>query len=77
MKCAEITKCVGTIFIMCFIDKKLHYSKFKSFMLASSFGLISRFLYNATGLIATYKDFRLKSTFEKKHTCAKQKVFHF
>lgn len=48
-----------------FYQKKLHYSKFKSFCLATSFAVISKFLYNATGLIATYKDIRLKSTFEK------------
>ena len=48
-----------------FYTKKLHYSKFKAFVLASGFAVISKILYNATGLIATYKDVRLKSTFEK------------
>lgn len=57
-----------------FYRQKLHYSKFKAFMLASSFALISRFLYNATGLIATYKDVRLKSTFEKSTRALNQSV---
>lgn len=48
-----------------FYQQKLHYSKFKSFILATGFALISRLIYNATGLIATYRDVRLKNTFEK------------
>ena len=47
-----------------FYRQKLHYSKFKAFLLASSFGIISKFIYSSTGLIATYKDVRLKNTFQ-------------
>ena len=48
-----------------FYRQKLHYSKLKSFLLATGFGLISKLLYNATGLIGTYRDARLKYTFKK------------
>jgi hypothetical protein len=48
-----------------FYRQKLKYSRVKSFILATTFGLISKFLYNATGLIGTYKDNRLTSTFKR------------
>ncbi len=47
-----------------FYQQKLHYGKFRSFCLATSFGLISKSLYNATGLIGTYNDVRLLKTFK-------------
>lgn len=48
-----------------FYRQKLKYSKFRAFILATGFGAISIFLYRATGLIGTYKDARLKKTFQK------------
>lgn len=48
-----------------FYRQKLKYSKLKAFILATGFGTFSIFLYRATGLIGTYKDARLKKTFEK------------
>lgn len=48
-----------------FYRQKLRYKKFKSFCLATSFGLISKMLYNGTGLIPTYQDARLVGTFKK------------
>lgn len=45
-----------------FYRQKLGYSKFKSWMLATFFGMISKLLYNATGLIGTYRDSRLRKT---------------
>lgn len=48
-----------------FYRQKLKYSKLKSFLLATSFGLISKIFYNSTGLIGTYRDARLRRTFEK------------
>lgn len=47
-----------------FYRQKLKYGKIKAFILATSFGAISKFLYNATGLIGTYKDARLTKTFK-------------
>jgi hypothetical protein len=46
-----------------FYRQKLHYSKPKAFFLATTFGVISKYLYSSTGLIGTYKDVRLKHTF--------------
>lgn len=57
-----------------FYRQKLKYSRTKSFLLATSFGLISKFLYNSTGLIGTYKDTRLASTFKKSFQVLDQKL---
>lgn len=48
-----------------FYRTKLHYGKFRSAFLATFFGIISKKLYKATGLIGTYKDVRLISTFKQ------------
>lgn len=45
-----------------FYQRKLKYSKLKSFILATLFGLISRVLYYDIGLIPTYPDARFIST---------------
>lgn len=47
-----------------FYRQKLHYNKFRAFWLATLFGIISKSLYNATGLIGTYRDVRLFKTFK-------------
>jgi 1-acyl-sn-glycerol-3-phosphate acyltransferase len=43
-----------------FYQKKLKYSKLRSFLLASLFGIISKTLYNGVQLIPTYTDLRLR-----------------
>ncbi len=48
-----------------FYRQKLKYSKIKSFILATLFGLISKFLYNGVQLIPTYRDLRLKNSIRK------------
>ena len=45
-----------------FYIQKKGYSKFKAFVVATPFALISRLLYNGIELIPTYKDGRLKKT---------------
>lgn len=45
-----------------FYRKKIGYSKFKSFLLATSFGIISKMLYKGMKLIPTYPDYRLRNT---------------
>lgn len=45
-----------------FYQQKLKYSKFKSFVLATLFGLISKALYNGVQLIPTYRDIRLRKS---------------
>lgn len=45
-----------------FYRQKLGYNKFKSFLLATLFGIISKSLYNGMQLIPTYGDFRLRAT---------------
>lgn len=47
-----------------FYQKSLHYSKFKSFVIACLFAPISKMLYRATEVIPTYSDIRLKRTME-------------
>ncbi len=46
-----------------FYRQKLHYSKFKSFLIATIFAPFSIILYRAVGLIPTYQDKRLLKTF--------------
>ncbi len=46
-----------------FYQQKLHYSKFKSFFIATFFAIISKTMYKASAFIPTYKDTRLKETF--------------
>ena len=48
-----------------FYRQKLHWGKFKSFIIATLFGLISKYLYNNVGLIGTYTDARLITTIKK------------
>lgn len=48
-----------------FYRQKLHYGKVKSFIIATIFASFSHLLYRSTGLIGTYKDSRLASTFKK------------
>lgn len=48
-----------------FYRQKLKYHKFKAFVLATGFACISKLLYDATGLIGTYRDARLKNTFQR------------
>ncbi|MCK9289203.1 MAG: hypothetical protein WCS12_00960 [Acholeplasmataceae bacterium] len=45
-----------------FYRQKLGYNKFKSFLLATLFGIISKALYKGMQLIPTYTDLRLKNT---------------
>ena len=45
-----------------FYRTKLKYSKFRSFLLSSLFGLVSRILYRGVKLIASYPDVRLRTT---------------
>lgn len=45
-----------------FYTQKLGYKKFKAFILATLFGIISRMLYNAMQLIPTYTNLKLKRT---------------
>lgn len=45
-----------------FYKQKLGYNKLKSFLLATSFGIISKALYNGMQLIPTYSDTRLRNT---------------
>jgi 1-acyl-sn-glycerol-3-phosphate acyltransferase len=45
-----------------FYRQKLKYSKVRSWILATLFGLISKALYNGVQLIPTYTDLRLKNT---------------
>ena len=48
-----------------FYRKKLHYSKFKSFMLATTFGIISKTIYKGVYLIPTYPNVLLKKTIKQ------------
>lgn len=48
-----------------FYRQKIGYSKIRSFILATLFGVISKVLYNGVKLIPTYPDARLKSTIRK------------
>ncbi len=48
-----------------FYQQKLHLGKFKSFIVATLFALFSKMLYRSVGLISTYKDNRIFSTFSK------------
>lgn len=45
-----------------FYQQKLGYRKFRSFILATSFGIVSKMLYNGMQLIPTYEDLRFKDT---------------
>ncbi|MFA6647209.1 MAG: hypothetical protein WCS32_01095 [Candidatus Izemoplasmatales bacterium] len=45
-----------------FYRQKIGYSKFRSFVLASLFGIISKTIYNGVKLIPTYPDTRLRKT---------------
>lgn len=45
-----------------FYQQKLHWGKFKSFVVATLFAPISRIFYNGAGLIATYRDNRFISS---------------
>jgi 1-acyl-sn-glycerol-3-phosphate acyltransferase len=45
-----------------FYRQKIGYSKLRSFILATLFGLISKILYNGVKLIPTYPDARLRNT---------------
>ncbi|MDT8336612.1 MAG: hypothetical protein RQ856_02150 [Candidatus Izemoplasmatales bacterium] len=45
-----------------FYRKKIGYSKFRSFILATLFGIISKTLYKGVRLIPTYPDARLRKT---------------
>jgi len=45
-----------------FYRQKLGYKKFRSFMLATLFGIISKTLYKGVKLIPTYSDARLRKT---------------
>lgn len=47
-----------------FYRQKLGYNKFKSFILATLFGIISKMLYKGMQLIPTYGDLRLRNTIE-------------
>ncbi len=46
-----------------FYQQKLHWRKFPSFIVATFFAMISIHIYRAIGLISTYQDARLLSTF--------------
>ena len=48
-----------------FYRQKLGYSKFRSFLIATLFGIISKRLYRGMDLIPTYEDMRLKTTFRQ------------
>ncbi len=45
-----------------FYRQKLHFSKLKSFLIATPFAVISKMLYNGAELIPTYRDLRMKDT---------------
>ncbi|MFA5687335.1 MAG: hypothetical protein WCZ47_04310 [Bacilli bacterium] len=45
-----------------FYQQKLKYKKFKSFMIATFFAIISKMLYRGMQLIPTYQDLRFKNT---------------
>lgn len=45
-----------------FYQQKLKYSKFKSFVIATLFAIISKMLYRGMQLIPTYQDLRFKNT---------------
>ena len=42
-----------------FYQQKLHWKKPKAFIIATLFAIISKYIYNSTGLIGTYTDIRL------------------
>ena len=48
-----------------FYRQKLGYSKFKSFLLATIFGIVSKAIYNGVKLIPTYPDVRLRNTIKE------------
>ncbi len=48
-----------------FYQQKIGYNKFKSFMLATLFAIISRMLYNGMQLIQTYPDLRFLKTIKE------------
>jgi hypothetical protein len=50
-----------------FYRQKLKYSKVRSWILATLFGIISKALYNGVQLIPTYTDLRLKKNHELIH----------
>ena len=45
-----------------FYTQKLHWNKFKAFLVATPFAVISKWIYNSVGLIATYRDARFLSS---------------
>ena len=47
-----------------FYIQKLKYSKFKSFILATLFGIVSKALYQGVKLIPSYQDVRMRNTIE-------------
>jgi len=48
-----------------FYQKKLKYGKFRAFVLAAIFGLVSKILYDGVSLIPTYPDIRVRRTMEE------------
>ena len=51
-----------------FYRQKLHYGKFRSFITATLFGIVSGWLYNSVGLIGTYRDARLIETIRNSYS---------
>ncbi len=60
-----------------FYRKKLHYSKFKSFLLSISFGLISKIVYGYAGIIPVYYDSRIRNTYKYSFQCLEKDVSVF
>lgn len=62
-----------------FYRQKIGYSKVRSFILATLFGIISKILYNGVKLIPTYPDARLRKTVREsiEHLIAKNSLLIF
>ena len=45
-----------------FYLQKLHWNRFRAFIVATLFAIVSKWLYNSVGLIATYRDARFLSS---------------
>ncbi len=60
-----------------FYRKKLGYSKFKSFMLGWSFGLIAGLVYGYAGVVPIYYDMRFKKTIQYSFDCLEKDVSVF
>lgn len=60
-----------------FYRQKLGYGKFKSFVIATLFGMISKLAYNYAGIIPVYYDMNIKKTFQYSFDCIEKDVSVF